>query len=180
MKRTDVGVLTDSVKRNAKCKRKISFQLFQDLEWRAAALAPLPACSARLSRHRRWRCLLQLASTAEEDPLGVGYKAITQVINPLIFRCVRCQTRQNKREEDESRAPNYAARRSPPGFRGRPFLSPLGEFRCGRTGRFAASDAAPASPAEDSAGSERLRVARLNQPASIEMEIWLDIAFPWT
>lgn len=91
----------------------------------------MPACSARLSQMKMF------IPARQEDPLGVASKAIMQVINPFIFSCVPCQTRQNKRQGMKAEFPMIA-------FRGRPFLSPLGEFCCNCSEEFATSAAAPA------------------------------------
>lgn len=111
---------------NPKGKFLCSFSRIRNGKQRVSL--PIPACSSRLLQPCKWRCLSQLAGRAEEAPLGAAYKAIKQVIIPLIFQCVRCQSRHNKREQNESRAPDYPEPSSPPGFRGRPFLSPLGEI----------------------------------------------------
>lgn len=141
-----------------------------------------PVCFiGTLAQQCKGRCLFKLANKIQADPFGVWYTAIMQVINPLIFKCVHCQTWENKREEDESKVTNYEG--VSPDLSDRPFfpfrlilLKLRGAICC----MWCKLNTTPANSAEDSAGSKHLRVARLNQPTSIEMYIWLDIAFPLT
>lgn len=123
MKRTDVGVLTDSVLKNCKIQKENWFSAFAEFG------LPVPACSARLSQRCRWRCLFHLARTIllalPTKPLG------RWLIHLFSNACLAEPGRRNARGWKQSSR-----------FLDFPFSSPLGEFRCNCSEEFATSAAA--------------------------------------
>lgn len=77
-------------KSNAKSKMKVCFQHLQHLKKKEAAL--LPQCLIKVfSQQHKWWCYSNLQTKSREILSALWYKAIMLAINPLIFKCVRCQ-----------------------------------------------------------------------------------------